>query len=539
MIKTAKNGRIVPAAILLGVASLASRLMGLIRERVLTATFGAGDVFDAFVAAFRIPDLVFNLVVVGALSAAFIPLFTKKIYGKKRDEEEAFEFALAVFNSVILVVIALSLVYVIAAPQVMKLVAPGFSGEKYLLAVKLSRIMAWQPVLLGASFVLSGVLNSYKKFFVYALAPILYNVGIIFGVMVLVPVMGVKGLGWGVVLGAALHMLVQLPSAVNLGFRWRPSFKWSVGDLRVMWRMMLPRVVGMAATQVNMITVTVIGSGLVAGSIAAFHLANNVQYLPVGIFGISFAQAAFPTLAEYVAKGDKKAFKSTITRSFRYIMFLVVPTSLFLFLLRAQIVRVLFGAGAFDWEDTILTYQTFGWLIISVFAQAAVPLLARSFYVNHDTKTPVIASVISMVVNVFMAVMLAPSMGVQGLALAFSISAIVNLLILLGVLHWRLDGLDDWVVIRSMLRVTAATVVAGVAVQYLKYPVSYFVDMQRLWGVFTQLTVAFAGGVCVYIMLTWLMGSEELALLKKYMPRKATIDIKAGTETSRFGGVPE
>jgi len=221
-------------------------------------------------------------------------------------------------------------------------------------------------------------------------------------------------------------------------------------------------------------------------------------------------------------------------------MFFVIPVSLYFYLLRAQIVRVLFGDGAFDWEDTILTFETFGWLVMSIFAQATIPLLARAFYVQQNTKTPVLISVFSMAINVGLALLLAPSMGVQGLALAFSVSAVVNLMLLLGVLHWQLGGFDDRVVLTSLLKMVLAALAGGMIVQLLKYPVASVVDMQRFWGVFLQLLVAMVGGVVVYLAITWLLKSEEIVALKKYLPRKPALEeIPAGTDTPRFEGLGE
>lgn len=531
------NGTVIPAALILGASSLASRIVGLVRERVFTTTFGAGDTFDAFVAAFRVPDLIFNLIVIGALSAAFIPLFTEKLVAGKAGEKRAFEFANSILNAMVLAVGALMVLFVLLADQIVPLITPGFSGEKLELTVMLSRVMALQPILLAVSFVFSGVLNSFKRFIAYALAPVLYNVGIIFGVLVLVPKVGVAGIGWGVVLGAVLHMLVQLPSVLRIGWRWRLLFNWQSGDMRTLWRMMIPRVFGLAAQQVNLLVVTIIGSSLLTGSISAFHLANNVSGLPIGIFGLAFAQAAFPTLAEQVARKQQGEFARTLTKTFRYILFFVIPVSVFFFLLRAQIIRVLFGDGAFDWEDTILTFETFGWLIVSIFAQATVPLLARAFYVQQDTKTPVVISTLSIVVNIILAVWLAPTMGVQGLALAFSAAAILNLVLLLGTLHWQLHGFDDRRVIFSAFKIAVAAVAAGLMLQLLKYPVAAIVDMQRFWGVFTQLAVAAGGGAAAYVGLCWLLGCEELTAIRRYLPKRLLPS--QATETTRFGGMLE
>jgi len=505
------------------------------RERVLTTTFGAGDVFDAFVAAFRLPDLIFNLVVIGALSAAFIPLFTDKLVKGGKGNKQAFDFAAAVLNMMLILVGVFSLGYFLLADYLMPLIAPGFIGEKLELTVRLSRIMVWQPVLLAISFVFSGVLNSFKKFFVYSLAPILYNIGIIFGVVVLVPMMGVAGLGWGVVLGALLHMIVQLPSVLRTGFKWQPILGWSSRDMKKMGKMMVPRVVGLMAQQVNLLVVTIIGSGLVVGSVTAFHLANNVQYLPVGVFGLAFAQAAFPTMAELYSRGRKKEFVNTLTNAFRYILFFVVPISVFFLLLRSQIIRVLFGDGAFDWEDTFLTFETFTWLIVSIFAQASVPLLTRAFYVQQNVRTPVVIAVISMAVNVAGALWLAPALGVQGLAMAFSAAAIVNLVLLLATLHWQFGGFNDREVLSSLWRIALAAMIAGACVQGLKYPVAAVVDMQRFWGIAAQMLVAGAGGVVAYLLVSWMLRSKELVAIKKYLPKQLVPP--AGTETTRFEGL--
>lgn len=532
--------RIVSAAAILGLASLGSRLVGLVRERVFTTTFGAGPTFDAFVAAFRLPDLIFNLVVVGALSAAFIPLFTEKLVnGKKSSQGEAFEFALSVLHSVLLIVAVMSGLYALLAPWIVPIITPGFSGETLELTIQLSRIMALQPIFLGISFVFSGVLNSFKRFVAYALAPIVYNVGIIIGVVYLVPRFGINGLAWGVVLGAVLHMLVQLPSIAAVGWRWRPIIQWSRRDLRTLWRMIVPRVVGLAGQQANLFLVTVIGSTLAAGSITVFHLANNVQSLPVGIFGLAFAQAAFPTLAEQVARRQWTAFRQTLTRSFRYILFFIVPASVFFFLLRAQIVRVLFGDGAFNWEDTILTFETLGLLLVSLFAQATVPLLVRAFYVQQDTRTPVVVSLISVATNVVLALLLAPRWGVQGLALAFSVAAIVQLVLLLAMLHWQLEGFDDREVIGSLFKIMVAALLAGMALQALKYPVAMVVDMQRFWGVLVQLVTTATAGLGVYIGLCLLLRCKELEALWRYVPRQLKVKLKPGIETSRFGEIIE
>lgn len=531
------NGSIVSAALIVGASSFVSRVVGLLRDRTFTSLFGAGDTFDAFLAAFRIPDIIFNLVVIGALSAAFIPLFTEKLYSGNGGKRQAYRFAISVFNIICCAVGLLSVLFIMFAPLIMPLIAPGFEGEKLELTIHLSRIMALQPILLAASFVFSGVLNSHKRFVVYALAPILYNLGIIAGAVFLVPIMGISGIGWGVVLGALLHAGIQFPSVLAVGFRWQAVFISSKEDVLQLWRMMLPRVFGLAAQQANLLIVTIIGSTLLAGSIAAFHLANNAQYIPIGIFGIAFAQAAFPTLSEFAAKKQHKEFRHTLTKSFRYIMFFVIPISALFYLLRAEIIRVLFGDGVFDWDDTGITFETFGFLVMSIFAQATIPLLTRAFYARQNTKIPVVVSCISIALNIMLAFPLANMMGVAGLALAFSIASIVQLAVLLGILHHQLDGFEDRVVLTSMFKIVAATLVAAGVAQVLKTPIGSAVDTHTFVGIATKLFVVFVGGLITYVIVCMALKSEELEIVKKYIPRR--FSLTGGTETSRFSGLME
>ncbi len=266
-------------------------------------------------------------------------------------------------------------------------------------------------------------------------------------------------------------------------------------------------------------------------------MANNAQYIPIGIFGIAFAQAAFPTLAEFAAKKQHKEFRQTLTKSFRYIMFFVIPLSALFYLLRAEIIRVLFGDGVFDWDDTGITFETFGFLVISIFAQATIPLLTRAFYAQQNTKIPVVVSIISIIVNILLAFPLANTMGVAGLALAFSISSIVQLATLLGILHHQLDGFDDKAVLTSMCKIVIATLAAAGVAQVLKTPIGSAVDTHTFIGIAIKLVGVFAGGLITYVIVCMALKSEELAIVQKYIPRR--FKLSGGTETSRFSGLME
>jgi putative peptidoglycan lipid II flippase len=260
----------------------------------------------------------------------------------------------------------------------MKILTPGFLAWQLAQVTYLTRIMLFAVFFFVASNLLGGVLNSWKKFFSFSLASSFYNIGIIIGIVWLYPIFSLAGLAWGVVLCAAMHLLVQLPEAYKQGYHYQFTFKLSQELKRILW-LMLPRTFALAVGQLNLVATTVIASTLSAGSIAIFNLANNLQSLPVSLFAVSLAIAVFPTFTQAINEDNKQLFATTFSRSFRRILFLLVPLSVFILILRAQFVRIVLGSGAFSWENTYYTAQALGCFAISIFAQGLIPLLARSF----------------------------------------------------------------------------------------------------------------------------------------------------------------
>ncbi len=519
MIKKLFSGQInsiTIAALLVALSSLVSRFLGIFRDRILAGEFGAGDTLDVYYAAFRIPDLLFNLLVLGALSAGFVPIFTsliknnldrKKVGIFQSSNKNAWELASISLNILVLCLLILSGIGILFAPYLMKLVAPGFSLELQTMTASLTRIMFLSPIFLGISSIFGGILQSFKRFFVYSLSPIIYNIGIIIGALYFVPVWGLKGLAWGVVLGAFLHMLVQLPTILHLGFLYKPLIDFKNKNVRKICVMMIPRTMSLAISQINLVVITIIASTLASGSLAVFNFANNLQSFPIGIFGISFAVAAFPTLAAIAF--DKKKLIDNFSNIFRQILFFIVPATVLLLTLRAQIIRVILGTGHFNWEDTILTVNTLGFFTFSLFAQASIPLLIRVFYARHNSKTPFFIGLVSAFINVVLSLYFSRIYGVAGLALAFSIASIVNFALLWIVLHFELGNMDEIKIISSAIKFSAAALVAGIAVQAMKLLIWPLIDMTKVWGVFTQGFVAGISGILAYLAFCSLLKSEE------------------------------
>ncbi len=527
------------AALILGASALLSRLLGLVRDRLLAGTFGAGPELDVYFAAFRIPDFVYNILIMGGISAIFLPVFAQYF---QKSEEDGWRLASNVLNCFLVMLMVVCGILAVFTPWLMELITPGFNAQQQGLTVALTRIMFLSPILFGLSSLFSGVLHYFNRFFAYSLAPIMYNLGIIFGILVFVPLFGLWGLAYGVVLGAFLHLVIQLPVAKAAGFKYLPIFDFRSSGLRQIFKLMVPRVIGTTAFNINLIAVTAIASTLVAGSIAIFNFANNIQYFPIGIVGASFALACFPALSRAWANGERQEFLGNFSSTFRQILFLTVPLSLLMFLLRAQIIRLILGTGQFTWQDTRLTAASLGLFCFGIFAYACLPFLARVFYSFQDTKTPVTITFISMFFNIALCFLFVWLLGfanafqgftvnalklggigsveVIGLPLALSISGIVQFGLFLFFLRQKLGHIRLKEIGSSCLKIVMATILMAMAVYPALQVLAGFVDMQTFHGVLIQAVLAGLVGTLVYLTITYLLKSPEIRIIKSSLFRR-------------------
>jgi putative peptidoglycan lipid II flippase len=497
------------AAVIVGLSSFISRFLGIFRDHILAGQFGAGDELDIYYAAFRVPDLIFNLLVLGALSAGFIPIFVSLLNNSDQTlaKKNAWRFANLVASSLMVILVVLSAIGMIFASQLLHLLTPGFSPEKLAGTVQLSRLMFLSPLLLGLSGVVGGILQSFKSFFAYSLAPIFYNLGIIAGALFLVPRFGLIGLAWGVIIGAFLHLAVQLPTLWHLGFYFKPLLDWHDSALRQIGRIMIPRTMGLAVSQLNLLIMTVLASTLVSGSLAIFNLANNLQSFPVGIFGLSLAIAAFPTMAALAGQPDK--LKASLTTTIRQALFLVIPATIIILALRAQIIRVILGSGRFDWQDTILTMRTLSYFGLSIFAQSLSAILVRVFYAYKDSATPFWISLLSVGANITLAWPCSIRWGVAGLALAFSIGNIINFSLLWLVLSLKGNILDNRAIGLGTLKIIIAAAIAWPIIFEVKKFIAPLVNMNTFWGIASQLVAAGMAGLLVYLAICLVLRCPE------------------------------
>jgi len=497
-----KSKTIVSAAVILGAASLVSRLLGLVRDRILAGTFGAGDELDIYYAAFRIPDLVYSLLVLGAISAGFIPVFVGYL---KKDKEKSWYLANSVLNLIGLSLVAACSVLIIFTPWLMKLVAPGFSSEKLSLVVQLTRIMFLSPFFLGLSAVFGGILQSFRRFLIYALAPIIYNLGIIFGALFLVKYFGLLGLAYGVVIGAFGHMVIQIPTAWLCGFKWRPVFDYKFEGARRIFKIMPARVLSLALSQITFWVMTIFASFLAVGSIAVYNLSHNIWSFPLGIFGVSFVLAVFPKLSETAQKKDTVNFVKTFSMTARQILFFTLPATGLFIVLRTQIVQVVLGSGRFDPFDILLTSETLAYFSLSLFAEALILLFLRGFFAWEDTITPFLIGLLAVIVRISGAWLFSLYFGVSGLALGFSLGSILYLILLFIALRKKLGLLDGKNISVSGLKMIFASFFAVLA--------AYF-SLQFLSGFAVLIQTGLAGiiGILIYFFFAWLFRLSELNL---------------------------
>jgi putative peptidoglycan lipid II flippase len=515
---------ITRSAMLIATMGIASRFLGLLRDRILASHFGAGDILDAYYTAFKVPDLIYNLLILGALSAAFIPVFAALV-AKNNKSKEAWKLVNTLLSVGVVVVAIVSVVLLIFSRGIINLIAFGYSDEKKELVVQMTRIMLLSPILLGISGVLGGILNSFKKFFFYSLSPIFYNLGIIIGAVFFTNFFGPLGLSLGVVLGALMHLLIQLPEAYRCGFKFNFSFDWHSKYFQKVIKLMIPRAMGIATAQVNLLIVIVLASTLKSGSLAIFNLANNLQSVPLGLFGISFAIASFPVLSRLWSKGETEEFISKLTDTLRKVIFLIIPFSALIYILRAQIVRVVLGTGKFNWEDTTLTFTALGIFTFSLWAQSLIPLLARAFYAIHDTKTPFLIGIFSEGINIILAIILIKQFDVLGLVSAFAIATSLNALALYFWLRKKVGGIKNRGVIKTFGKVTLATIILIIVVQFLKNIIGteLFGAEKTFLGIFVQLSFALAGGIGAFILMGKFLQIRELTHFIKILHKKIII----------------
>jgi putative peptidoglycan lipid II flippase len=502
---------IARASAIMIVTLVASRVLGWLRLSVIGAHFGETPELDAFWAAFKIPDAIFGLVVAGALASAFIPVFTS--YLAREREDEAWHVASSVMNFVLLLLVGFSIVMWIAAPYVVPtFVAPFHDPKQIALTVDLTRLMLLSPIFMGLSSLTTGILNSYRQFLSSATAPLVYNLVIILFTQFGYPFLGIHAVAIGVVVGALVMWLVQLPELTFRRTRYSFSLDLSHSGVRDVLRLAGPRTLALGAVQIVFFVDTYLAVGMPEGSLTALVYANQLLLLPLGVFSIAISAAVFPTLSHYASLGQVGRMRDTVQQAIRWILFLTLPTAIVMIVLRRPIVNLLFQYGSFGPEARELTQAAFLFYSLGLAGHALVQILARVYFASRDTTTPLALTLISIGSNVVLSVTLAPVLGINGLALANSIATLLEagllFILLASRARLRLVGLGV-----STLKQISASLLMGVAmfgfINLTNLPFDLIKDPPKLTLLLQTILAAAVGGL-VYLAAAYLLQIGEL-----------------------------
>lgn len=499
--------------VLIGISFLISKILGLVRDNLLAAGFGASQAsgifnLDSYYAAFRLPDLLFNLMSYGILSSAFVPIFVEIL--QKKGKSFAFAFSNEILHVIGGAIVVMSIILFIFARPLVNLFVPGFKPDELQLTANLTRLMLITPFFFTIGSIAGGIQNSLNKFLGLALAPVFYNLGIVFGILFLSRDYGVYGVAIGVVFGAFMNMAVQLPGILEAGFCFAWPGKIWTSRVKEMLILSFPRIIGMSISQFSLIIDTIIASTLASGSIVIINFATNLESLPLGLIGISIAVVSFGTLSSHAASGNTEEFKNEIVNNIRKILFLLIPLTLGMFTLRYEIVRLLLLRGKFLWSDAVFTSNTLGLLLGGLAFGGILFLLARAFYALKDTKTPVLVGLIAVCVNIAASLTFTKilHLGTYGLAMSNALASLINTSLLVLLLNKRLkiqiiDALE-------ILKFIIAAIVMAAAVEFAKYSLTnVFAPINIFWGLVLQIFVYSSIGAICYFLICRLLHCKE------------------------------
>jgi putative peptidoglycan lipid II flippase len=519
------SSRLARSAGLIGVATMASRVLGVARETVLAALFGAGTEMDAFNVAFRVPNLLRDLFAEGAMTSAFVPTFTRTL--TERGREAAWRLGNLVINSLLLVTGTVVVLGIVFAAPITRTIAPKFADTpgKLELTTELTRIMLPFLTTIAVSVAMMGMLNSVRRFFIPALSPAMFNVATIacaFALVPLMPAVGlppIAGIAIGTLVGGLGQIVLQWPVLKREGFRYRPVLDFKDPDLREVLRLIGPGTLGLAAVQINVVVNTYLASSE-PHAVSWLSYAFRLMYLPIGLFGVSIATAALPEIARHASATDLPSIRRTVSGALRMMLMLNVPATLGLMVLAQPIVALLLEHGRFNPSDTDATAAALMFYAPGLLGYSAVKIAAPTFYSLRDSRTPVVVSVLSVLANLGINLALFRLMGFRGLALGTALAAMFNAVALLWLLRRRLDGLEGRRIATSLLKILIASLVMGLAASYTSVWLTRAIpDDVLLWKA-VRVAAAIGAGVVALVASARLLRIAEFEEALKQVLRR-------------------
>lgn len=521
---------ILSGASIIMVMVLMSKILGLARDRLLVYLFSP-DTVAIFFAAFRIPDLIFQILILGSLSVAFIPVFTE--YLETKNKFEAFAMARSIMFLTLGFLVLMTLVVYIFIEPLTFLIVPGFTPEQRMEVASLTKLILIGQIILAIGSFFIGILQSFQRFVVPAFAAVFYNLGIILGLVFLTGTFGILGAAIGVIIGAILHVLIQLPLVWSFGFRPKISGKIFHKGVKEIAGLMSIRTIGLAAEQINETVGILLASLISTASVTYLTFASHLQVVPIGLFGATIAQAALPVLSSERARGKLDEFKTTFLTTMHQILFLALPSTAILIVLRVPVVRLIFGASQFDWPSTVLTGMTLAYLSIGLAAQSISLLLVRGFYALKDTKTPVLVSLFVVVTNIFLSFVFVRVLNLEvwSLGLSFSISSILSSVLLFFNLDKKVGGFPRVAIFSPFFRMLLASAIMGIALYIpVKLLDTVIFDTTRTINLLALTSIASTFAILVYLGLVWFLKVRELTTYMDLLKRIGKFQSKIQTE---------
>ncbi|CAN5288004.1 murein biosynthesis integral membrane protein MurJ [soil metagenome] len=443
-----QQSTILSAAAIITIANIASAISGLVRQRLLISFFFSTQKADfaAYTVASTIPDAVFQLIILGALSASFIPIFS---HYQKQSDEEAFRMTSAMMNVLLLIFLIFSVVvFIFAEPITRSITGKGFTAHQIQVSANLTRIMLGAQFFFAISNFLTGILQTYRRFVIPAIAPLVYNIGILLGVYLFAGRFGIYSTGIGVVLGAFLHMAIQIPLAYKMGYRYKVNFNFKHPGIKTMFKLTPPRVITLGINQFQDLADNFFATSITMGefaelSVVVISLAQQVMTLPIRFFGAPIAQAALPFLVTEAEKNDLSHFRDLLLKSINQVSFFVFPASVLILILRIPVIRIIYGTGNFPWQTTVLTARLVGIIAISIAAQSIVQVLIRAFYALKNTRTPfyITCVTVALYVTLNWFFVFNRQLGVIGMAISITLAAFVEMFLFMFFLNRRVTGM--------------------------------------------------------------------------------------------------
>jgi len=509
---TRRENGLFSAALIISLTYSVSMVLGILRERLLVAHFYAccSQRLDVYYAAFRLPDMIFQLVVIGALSAAFIPVFSEYL---TRNEKEANKLASSLVNLLLTFFLLLSIIVFLLAKPISALITGNFAPWQIELMAQMTRVMLLAQIFFLVSNFFSAMIQSHQRFLIPALSPVVYNLGIILSVVFLSPFLGIWSAIVGVLLGALFHLLIQLPLLFKLGFKYSLSFDWANSGVRKVVKLMLPRTLALAASQIEATVSLFLATSLTAGSLTIYYLAQRLVDLPVRLLGTSVGQAALPILSLQLAQKQEGEFRETLRRSFNQILYLALPATAIFLVLRIQLVRLAYGARSFPWIATIMTGRTLSAIALSIFSQSAIQLLMRGFYALHDTNTPFVVGLASVILNITLSLFFIFSLGlgIFGLALGFSIANFFNFIVLLLLFNFRKEKFINKSDVFGWFKMVCASFLAAIFSWVSMKTLDAFVfDTTKTLPLLLLTLISLGIGLLAYLLLSKIFRFKEL-----------------------------